>query len=369
MVPRSLRRRVGRHGLLVLGVVGLVYLGTVLARSWSAYFEDGGRGWAGKVYEPDATLGFRMIPGARGAETMPIGPDVPARVDLDGFRVPMDADEGAPRTRPLVLALGCSFTYGAACRAEDTFPFLVANGLHGTCLNAGVCSYGLSQMLVRARDLIPRFKPDYVLFQHSPWLVARSRERYARTYLGLLPKPTFVDLDGECTLEPPLFQTVIFDLPLERYLRAERDAPGFLSFGWRVGLPLFLHDDVHRLWATLRGSDEPPAPEAEIVASTHAEVEKLCGENGSRLVYVLLDSTCPAAPVTDMSEAEGILADASSALCAALPAQPGLEPWQAHLLRYGHWAGDPPQLVDDHPNPVAHAIIADTILAAIRGGR
>ena len=46
---------------------------------------------------------------------------------------------------------------------------VVAQGLGGTVLNAGKCAYGLSQMLILARRLIPRYRPDYVLVQFSPW--------------------------------------------------------------------------------------------------------------------------------------------------------------------------------------------------------
>ncbi len=49
-----------------------------------------------------------------------------------------------------MLTLGCSFTYGAANHAEDTFSYLVGNYFGGSTKNAGVSSYGLSQMVINA---------------------------------------------------------------------------------------------------------------------------------------------------------------------------------------------------------------------------
>jgi lysophospholipase L1-like esterase len=36
-----------------------------------------------------------------------------------------------------------------------------------------------------------------------------------------------------------------------------------------------------------------------------------------------------------------------------------------YQLAYGHWRGEPPQLLDTHPNAVAHGRIAEAILQAL----
>jgi hypothetical protein len=370
MALRTLRQRICFSFLLLLVFACLAYLGTIVKRTRPAYaLQTSGRGWAGKMHEPDPELGFRMIPGARGAETFPIAPDVAACVDREGFRVPADAPEPSPRTRPLVLALGCSYTYGAACAAEDTFAYRVATRLHGSCVNAGVCSYGLAQMLILARKLIPLLEPDYVLFQHSPWLVSRSQSRYAGTYFGLVPTPTFIEEDGASRLRPPLFQSLVFDLPLERYSHAEQGFLGFLSFQWRVGLPLFLHDDAHKIGLALSMASDTPTPNAALAERVHAEVAALSAQHRSRLVYVLIGYGCPPVPVPDDIQKSGCaVAYASVALCASIPDIEGkkyAEQFRAYMARYAHWAGDPPEMIDPHPNREAHAVIADTILTAI----
>jgi hypothetical protein len=37
----------------------------------------------------------------------------------------------------------------------------------------------------------------------------------------------------------------------------------------------------------------------------------------------------------------------------------------AYQRRFAHWRGSPPELVDTHPNPTAHAVIADEVVKAI----
>ncbi len=126
-------------------------------------------GVTGHVHRADPELGWSAVPGSQGALTFAVGPSVPLRYDDEAFRTPVGATR--PRQRPYVLALGCSFTHGDGCSAEDTFCDIVARRLGGTCLNAGQQAYGLSQMLILARRLIPRHRPEIVLVQYSSWLV------------------------------------------------------------------------------------------------------------------------------------------------------------------------------------------------------
>ncbi len=363
-------RRIARRALLVALAVALAWLVATVVRSVRAYQGlTAGRGWSGRVHDADPELGLCTLPGARGAETFPSGPPVEACIDRDGFRVPADAPPSRERTRPLVLALGCSYTYGAACKAEETFPFLVARDLRGTCLDAGVCSFGLAQMLLRARALIPAERPEFVLFQHSPWLATRSRARFAPTYFGLVPTPSFERRGGALALVPPRFAPRVFDLPVEDYGRESRGVLDFLSFEWRVGLPLFAHDDWQRVRLALEASRAEPASEDEIVAFVHAEVEALCARSGANLVYVRIDESLPPAPLpAAMLRARCTIADASAELLARLHPREGASPQELRELyqrAYAHWAGDPPQIVDLHPNPAAHRVIADTILRAV----
>lgn len=374
MAMRPVRRRVLALSASLLFCAILGYLASIVYRTASAYSEQKkGQGWIGQVYEADPELGFRLVPGARGAQTFPIGPDVAASIDAEGFRVPVDALAPASarasttRERPLVLALGCSYTYGAGCEAQETFSYLVAQGLDGSCVNAGCPSYGMAQMLILARRLIPLYRPDYVLFQHSPWLTERSRTRFAPAMLGSLAVPCFEESpEGGVNLLPPVFRPIVFDLPVENYLRSPRGVLDFLSFELRIGIPLLVHDDAERCLLRVRERPLRPARNEVIAKEVHAEVASLCADHGARLVLVAVGKSCQPVPVEESVPQLGcIFVDAQAALCASLPDVSKEE----YLLRYGRWAGDPPVLVDAHPNPLAHSIIAQAMLEAIADPR
>lgn len=364
--PRAARRWKVLAISCVLSVV-CSYFGWVLYRSARAYADlEHGAGWIGHVFEADPDLGFRLAANARGSEKLPAGPDVAVWTDEDGFRVPADPARRAGSARPRILALGCSFTFGAGCEAEETFPELVAARLHGTVRNAGVPSYGSAQMLVLARRHVPALRPDFVLFQHSPWLPERSRRRDASSFLDSLQTACFENTPEGIELRGPAFRPIVFDLPLDEYLRSPRGVADFLGFECRVGIPLLVHDDFARALVRLReGPLEPPSV-AEETAYVHEEVARLCAESGSKLVVVLVGkSSRPVALDATGPHRPWLVVDAVAALSAQLPPDAGDAGPDAYLARYGRWGGDPPRLVDAHPNPLAHSIIAEAIVAAI----
>ncbi len=352
----------------LLGVGGIGAWGLfVLARSAAAwqFLKTPHLGFNGAVHRADATLGFAAVAGARGLHTFPIGPPFPMQYDDHGFRIPAYESSSRALTRPLVLALGCSYTYGDACPAEKTYSSRVAERLRATNLNAGKCAYGLAQMLLLARELIPRHRPEIVLVQQSPWLVGRGVSGFARATFGTVPVPSFTD-DGR--IAPPAFRARLFDLPLQRYDNPRRGAPEFASFVWNVGLPLFAHDDIELMnFQARRLLGRVPAPaenEAEVVLAAYREIYALCRAAGSLMVVVRLSQPLDQAPppLGGLGREEGALVvRAQEALNRQVPE--GTK--EAYHRRFAHWRGDPPRLVDTHPNPAAHAIIADEIVAAI----
>lgn len=192
-------------GALTLAAITLVFVtyaakSTVPLYAWTKANQSG---WKGKLYTADAELGFAYIPNSQGAEKIPMGPDIPTRFDELGFRVPVGIDASSSQ-RPLVLALGCSYTYGAKVCAEDAYPYLVGLSLNGTSKNGGVSSYGLSQMLISAMKFVPVLKPDYLLVQFSPWLVSRATTPFAPSHFGELPVPFFYEKDQGFALYPPV---------------------------------------------------------------------------------------------------------------------------------------------------------------------
>ena len=131
--------------------VFVLYGGYVIYRAATFYvnIKYPQRGLQGRVYRFDPELGFAPIPNSQGAHVLPPGPNIPIRYNADGFRIPRDdSADVTSRLRPIVLALGCSYTYGDACTAEDAYPYLVGKQISGSSINAGGCGYGLSHMVI-----------------------------------------------------------------------------------------------------------------------------------------------------------------------------------------------------------------------------
>ena len=366
----SLRKKV-LFSLLVTGgaaCIGYLVVLLVLSEQLYRYVKSSQRGMQGHVQRADAELGFAVIPGATGAEVFPIGPAIPVRIDANGFRVPL-VERALPADANSILALGCSFTFGAACVAEETFAERVGTALSMRVHNAGGNGYGLVQMLRLARRHLPKLAlreagvapaPKLVLVQFAPWLIARARNNMAPSYYGRLPVPYFAATKGESLdIQGPVFQAKVLDLPLSDYRAA--DSGGRLSFYWSCGLPLYLHDHVGLVVAKLSGWPAPELDRGKVVRLCYGEIAKLCQAAGARMLVVMLGGEEAAAQAQLAGIAGVEIVAAERALRAALG-----EHSQADYDRaYGHWRGEPPQLLDTHPNALAHERIAASILATL----
>jgi len=325
------------------------------------------RGWEGNVHVADAELGFSPVPNSYGTHLFPMGPDIPMRYDEDGFRVPVEKIEGSSKhPRPLVLALGCSVTYGDASYAKDTYPYLVGKSLKGTSKNAGVCSYGLSQMLLLAKKLLPIHKPDYLLVQYSPWLVSRAQDPFAPSSYGKVPTPFFYDIGDNFALNSPVFLAKVMELPIDRYRHGERGVMDALSFYWNVGLPLFFHDDFNMLKYYISRSigilPNPTKRREDLVEYVYGEIYNEAKEHGAKLVIVVLGAAAKPVVVKDLSfPSDAILVHAHDALLNYLTSVNNID----YMRAYAHWRGSPRRLVDIHPNKFAHRIIARAIVSTI----
>lgn len=360
--PRRFRR-----GLVVLSLALLlaVYLLVALGRAWPLYqYAKGGeRGFVGALFQADPALGFAPVPYGQGFEALPGGVSVPVRFDARGFRVPATATP-SDGPGPRLLFLGCSFTYGGSVTAEQAFPERVAQRLHGRALNAGVSGQGLAHMVVRAERLLPAYQPDYLVVQYSPWLVQRGMSAFSPVYAGLAPAPYFTG-DEKIEIAPPAFQPRLPSLPLDAYRFSERGPGDYLGFFRDVALPLFAHDDLRLLAFRVRqltGAAPWPSRDGLAVASAaYGYLDQLARANGARLVIVVVGNEDMAAVPFDVFPKGALVVDTQAALLAELPVRTR----EAYGRRYWHWRGTPPVFVDAHPNPRAHALIAEAVVAAL----
>lgn len=329
-----------------------------------------------KLYHADPALGFAPVPGSVGVTTLPIGPPVPVRFSKEGFRVPVECAEKLERKRPLVMALGCSFTFGYAVPAEDAFPFRVAQCLNGSEVNAGVICYGLSQMLILAERLIPKHRPDILLVQYSPWLATRSTYDSAKTDDGgIVPTPYFCTAaDQSLKIQAPVFASNIYGIDREQY-RNRAIRPSHLSFLFGESIRFFAYQDANVLKATVQKGlgllQEPEQSETRVTTHVFSAIYRLCQEYKVTMVVVLVDQLTNSdsglrrtKSLLEKMLPRAVFVNATAALeratCGWGPA--------ARLSQWGQVRGDPPRVVDAHPNSKAHCLIAQAIAVELGHG-
>jgi hypothetical protein len=103
----------------------------------------------------------------------------------------------APVTGPVLIAAGCSFTYGMGVNDADTWPWLVQEKMPGYhVINAATSAYGVGQALMRANWVIAQDpgKVKAVLLAFGDFQVDRDRGGQ-RDLLSLYPlsRPHFVE--------------------------------------------------------------------------------------------------------------------------------------------------------------------------------
>lgn len=314
--------------------------------------------WSSSAYQPDARLGVAPIPNCKVYQRLADGEDVPVCFDKHGFRVPDKQIENLEDDpRPRFLFLGCSFTHGYGVHAEQTFAELVAGSFGARALNAGISGAGLSQMVLRARSDIPKFKPKIVVAQYSPWLAQRSTRLYGNwmTRAGYVPLPYYFLNNGGLEIAPPPFYT-------DRFIRrGERSAKALLTEEGPQILKNLVKDDIRALGffvsSMLGLRPRPTTDTRSIEQEAYRELKAICDANGAKLIVVELPKQLSDQPPVSSLNSDLHLIQTRPALTAAL-SKKSEEEWTA---TYAIWRGSPPRLVDRHPNARMHEVIASVL--------
>ena len=347
----------------------LVELAAIVARgTWSYYqFEVKEHSWAGQAWRASPTLGYAHTPGFHGRQSLRPGLSQALIVDEHGFRT-LAGGRPARRGGPRILSLGGSFTFGVGVEARETYTEIVARELGGTAYNAGVSGYGLSQMVVQSRQLMSDVEPDVVLAAYAPWLVKRASSYYSTTRFAAVPVPYIAGAQSTVVIEPPAFRPIVFELGLVDYFQRPVGALAFLSYLSHVALPLYLHDDSARLLLRLKASlgriPRPLTDRTAIVRAAYGEIANRTEAAGARLYVLDLTSFYP--PNTVDLDALGRVPGAEFVETRkALWSQIDGTSSEDYLKVFAHWAGQPPVMVDLHPNARAHEILASQVLKAM----
>jgi hypothetical protein len=114
----------------------------------------------------------------------------------------------------------------------------------------------------------------------------------------------------------------------------------------------------------------PLAPgSSDLLKAVYTELADLCRGNGARMAIVMMGpgGIRPDEMPRDHIE---VLCSISGATCvdayAALYARLDTPTTQAYEKTYDIWGCTPPRLVDRHPNPLAHQVIAEAVLKSLR---
>jgi hypothetical protein len=358
---------------LLLLFAFLTYSSLMFDRARGLYtflVSEEGPGRTGAYHQADDEIGHTQIPNSRAFRTFTMGPSVPVVCDQDGFRVPLTDTLKVNTPNDVdILFLGCSFTYGDACHADSIFAHLVGEELEFKYINAGVCAYGLSEMMVVANKLIPKYKPKYTIIQHSPWIVPRAMELYGPAYYGSLPHAYFSKTEsGSYQVNAPIFKSQIFDLDPIAIRKKYNDR--FVKFTWDVIIPFYLKEDFYYAKTLvdlhLLKKISPPANNVEGVKNyAYDSLIDLATKNGSTPIILKIGFS-DHSPDTGWKNSLSTIVDSDAWLMEYLKSSETHE----YAREFHHWHNTGAELIkiDHHPNTKAHAIIAKSIVDVIQNG-
>ena len=169
----------------------------------------------------------------------------------------------------------------------------MAKALNGTALNGGLGSYGLSQMLLRAEQLVPKYRPEYLLIQYSSWLVTRSIMYFDEPISGKRAKPYFfIKKDDSLLIHPPVFENNMFSYNISAYRNQNKGFLDFAEFFIEIGCPLFLFNDRNMILfysKRLLGIIPTPVEDRDaVVRYVYDRIQTLCNRYQTIMVVVVL---------------------------------------------------------------------------------
>lgn len=346
---------------------------TLLAPFYFSYInwtdlKAGATGWVGQVHRVDSELGYAPVPNSSGMLILSGDIKISVHYDRNGFRTDSrnlpNQLVGLEPCAESILALGCSFTFGFGVESQHTYCSQLAKRIGAPVFNAGRCSYGIAEMVLLARRLIPELKPKIVLIQYSPWLVDRSRLRYSPSFRGLLPHPYFFcDNHGCMKIHRPDFNSAIFDYDSNTFRFSSPTFYDFMNFSLTREFPLVVHDLKHsalvKLKEILKKVPEPEQNSSMIVSRAYGEIESLCLAYGSRMFVLVLGADNGLLKLPESFEKLNAKIIDSHAF---LVNRPNTLSEDEYARLYYHWKTRPEAIIDRHPNAHAHQMIADSIM-------
>lgn len=340
-------------------------------------------GILGDVFMADDTLAHRGIPNGSGVSVYPLKNrqiSVPIRLDNEGFRIPVKPKNVDSDT--LMMFFGCSFTWGDYSLAEENYPSQAIDLLKYKSINCGTDAYGLAQMLILAERKIPQHQPKIVSIQYSPWLADRARFIFFPTAYGVMPFP-FVTKDAESKfyIHQPFFQSSLYNADYKYYKTSPKSFLDKFSFFFKVGIPVVILDSWKQRiaqWKMTLGILPMAEPNNQKIEKyVYERMYEICKQNGAKLVVLNLggfgysdeqrmsnhydrkhfQETMSSEMVRNVK-----FIDADSVLRAEIKPKENYSKY----VQWGKVSETDSILYDNHPNPMAHKIIAKILAEEVK---
>ncbi len=283
------------------------------------------------------------------------------RISLNKYPVSSDS---------MLLFLGCSFTWGDYSIAEETYPYLTSKELRMNYINAGVSGYGLAQMYLLAKEIIPQNKPIYVIVQYSPWLVDRAISGFTPTHFGTRFSPYFTKTKSHDTIVPPHYLCYLDEIPFSHYRHSKSGFTDRMTFICYVSSKVILAPYFKKVFFLIKQklgiAHSPNTNKEEVEKYFYSSLYKMCKKNNSKLVVVSLDEgysdtytkkrfklILPDEMVNDI-----YFVQAQQAL---FKRASGQEDYQKRFYQQQNGI-----IYDDHPNYSAASIIANELINTLK---
>lgn len=139
--------------------------------------------------------------------------------------------------RPVVLAVGDSFTFGDQVSDDQTWPAVLERMIQGRVVNAGVFGYGIDQSYLLAQRIMRRMTPELLIVGMIPDNIERAE---LRARMGVA-KPSFHISGDDLVLTSAVKNAALIDTPS---LRVEEKV---VAVARKVlGYSFLLHQILHR---------------------------------------------------------------------------------------------------------------------------
>lgn len=322
---------------------------------------------SGGIWQHDPFLSYRGVPLSKGSYDYYIGDSiegsVPLSFDSNGFRTVFPPSSSTNDTADLYL--GCSFTFGDFVAAEATYPFLTSHALGHPCINGALPGYGAGQMEYIAGSLLADRPLRYMFIQLSSWTVPRAMSLNGPTRFGYRPFPYYSDSSGSFAWNPPAYSNHAH--VFGNWRKTGTSYWERIRFGLTDGFSIEVLD--YTSWTLARCKlafgflPEPTKKQRRLEQEFYTRMTRLC--KARNIIPVIVRISYPdsvAGNLPDTLRKLALFADADSALKSEAAGR-GVPPEK--LFRIYHRHGNDSIQFDAHPNPLAHRIIAATILQTI----